>query len=395
MKRPWPARRRCTGPSWRNCWLRFVVIDDGEKLFSFLFKGDTVNLGGLKNHPEAIKLYENIKNELKSKEKIKSVLTNNKTFNTFVPFVIRGEYKGAVYFKNTPDFSFLTAGIFSNYDETSLIYLSLISLGLLSMYFISSYTVRERDEAQKLLFEEHENNLKKQITIEKELAFTKRIYHTHHKAEKIMGFIKGDLKILSAENINIIKLRVTKYANFISRIIYDMKWYEPQVQTIRNPIFRTNLNEVINFIVEYIFLRTYKKSSLYEIKLDLDDNLPVASVNEFVVWEILEPLIQNSIDHAGKPNILINIKTHYDKEKRKSTIVLSDNGIGIANELLEKNEKGIKKLFEENVSTKSVTMQNSGYGCYIAYEFCQRCGWDLDAENLPQEGCGFTITIPG
>ena len=36
--------------------------------------------------------------------------------------------------------------------------------------------------------------LTKQITYEKELIFTKRIYHTHHKAEKIMGFIKEDLR---------------------------------------------------------------------------------------------------------------------------------------------------------------------------------------------------------
>lgn len=47
------------------------------------------------------------------------------------------------------------------------------------MYFISSYTMKERDETQKLFFEEHERNLKKQIAYEKEMAFTKRIYYTH------------------------------------------------------------------------------------------------------------------------------------------------------------------------------------------------------------------------
>ena len=106
---------------------------------------------------------------------------------------MRGEYIGAVYMKNTPDFSFISNQVISNYDETSVIYLSLILLGLLAMYFISSYTVKERDDTQKMLFDEHETNLKKQINYEKELIFTKRIYHTHHKAEKIMGFIKEDL----------------------------------------------------------------------------------------------------------------------------------------------------------------------------------------------------------
>ena len=36
--------------------------------------------------------------------------------------------------------------------------------------------------------------MKKQIRLEKESLFTRRIYHTHHKAEKIMGFIKEDVR---------------------------------------------------------------------------------------------------------------------------------------------------------------------------------------------------------
>ena len=261
------------------------------------------------------------------------------------------------------------------------------------MYFISSYTVKERDDTQKMLFEEHEANLKKQINYDKELIFTKRIYHTHHKAEKIMGFIKEDLRTLSAENINEIKYRVSKYSNFISRVIYDMKWFDPPLQTIRNQMFQTNLNEVIKFIVENIFLRITSKSDAYEIKLETDLKLPLVPINEFVVWEIIEPLIQNSIDHGGENNIIIRCQTKYDEPKKKSYIFIEDNGIGIKKELLRTNENGIKNLFLENVSTKETGLQNSGYGCYIAYEISKRCGWDIDAENISEGGCRYTITI--
>ncbi|MHB1687265.1 MAG: ATP-binding protein [Ignavibacteriaceae bacterium] len=370
-----------------------LAIDDGKNLYSFLFNNSYITPDTINSHAEAIKLYNGFQNELRASEQIKSIVTEGKTFNTFVPFILKGEYVGAVYIKNTPDFSFLTSQIISNYDETSLIYLSFISLGLLAMYFVSSYTLRERDEAQKLLFNEHEENLKKQITYEKELVFTKRIYHTHHKAEKVMGFIKGDLRLLSPENINEIKFRVTKYANFISRIIYDMKWYEPPVQTIRNPIFKTDLNEVINFIVNHIFLRTSRKTSIYNVKLQLDENIPKIGVNEFVIWEIIEPLIQNSIDHAGIPDILINVKTGYDPDTKISTVKISDNGKGVDADLLKLNEEGIKRIFEENVSTKQTGIQNTGYGCYIAYEITKRCGWQIDVRNLPECGCEFIITI--
>lgn len=369
------------------------AIDDGKKLYRYLVSHEKIQSDEDKSKSTIIEMYKKIEYELSSKEQIKSIISGTKTFNIFVPFVLRGEYIGAVYMKNTPDFSFITNEIISNYDETSIIYLSLILLGLIAMYFISSYTVKERDETQKLLFEEHEVNLKKQINYEKELIFTKRIYHTHHKAEKIMGFIKEDLRMLSPENINEIKYRVSKYSNFISRVIYDMKWYDPPIQTIRNQMFRTNLNEVIKFIVDNIFLRISSKASAFEIKLETDPNLPLVPVNEFVVWEIIEPLIQNSIDHGGESNLIIKCKTHYDENLKKSYIFIEDNGKGVTPELLKVGENEVKKIFIENTTTKNTGLQNSGYGCYIAYEITKRCGWDIDVVNLESGGCRFTITI--
>ena len=369
------------------------AIDDGRALYKFLLHHNKIDEPVDAKKKKIVEMYKKIEAELSSTEQIKSIITDKKKFNIFVPFVLRGEYIGAIYMQNTPDFSFISNTVISNYDETSVIYLSLILFGLLAMYFISSYTVKERDDTQKMLFDEHETNLKKQINYDKELVFTKRIYHTHHKAEKIMGFIKEDLRTLSAENINDIKYRVSKYSNFISRVIYDMKWFDPPLQTIRNQMFHTNLNEVIKFIVENIFLRITSKSNAYEIKMETDPKMPLVPINEFVVWEIIEPLIQNSIDHGGENNIIIKCKTKFDEQNNKSYIIIEDNGAGIKKDLLITNENGIKNLFLENVSTKETGLQNSGYGCYIAYEISKRCGWDIDAENIKEGGCRFTITI--
>lgn len=369
------------------------AIDDGRTLYEFLFNSSYLPPYVKHLHDNAIKMYKSKKTSLTNKEQIYSELTDKQTFHTLVPFVLRGEVIGAVYLKNTPDFTFITNQIISSYDETSVIYLSLILLGLLAMYFISSYTVKERDEAQKQLFEEHEKNLKKQINYEKELLFTKRIYHTHHKAEKVMGFIKDDLRSVVPENFDEVKSRVIKYSNFVARVIYDMKWYDPPIQTIRNQIFRTNLNEVTRFIVEHIFLRISARSNAFKIKLDLSDDLPIVNINEFVVWEILEPLIQNSIEHGDSENLEVRIQTNYDKDNNRITIKINDNGRGIIPALLECDNSGVKKLFLENVTSKETNTQNSGYGCYIAFQICKRCGWEIDAVNLPDRGCCFTITI--
>lgn len=372
---------------------KIYAIDDGKVLYSFIFSRRIEQPDASSRHKEAISRYRKFRKELETNEQIINELSNKQTYHIFVPFVPNGEFIGALYMRNTADVSFIQREIVSNYEETSIIYSALFLLGLLAMYYISTYTVKERDETQNLLFEEHEKSIKQKIDHDKEALFTKRIYHTHHKAEKVMGFIKDDLRKLSSENISEIKYRVTRYSNFISRVIYDMKWYDPPIQTIRNLAFKTNVNEVVRFIIENLFNRTARKSGSFELKMELDEKVPVVHINEFVIWEIIEPLIQNCIDHGGDRNLTIIVRTKYYPETKQSKLIIEDNGTGIAAELLETNDAGVKKLFLENVTTKTGT-QSSGYGCYIAYEISkQRCGWNIDAENLPESGCRFTVHI--
>jgi sensor histidine kinase regulating citrate/malate metabolism len=74
---------------------------------------------------------------------------------------------------------------------------------------------------------------------------------------------------------------------------------------------------------------------------------------------------------------------------------VSDNGVGLPPGLLEADERGVKRVFLENISTKPKGNQHSGYGCYVAREIAtQRCGWSLDAVNNDTRGCRFTFTIP-
>ena len=367
-------------------------IYEGAELFAFLNDERTQFSKNYVNN-SVIHLYDNLREKLSSEEQIISISDSTNNFHVFVPFVIDGEQIGALYMKNETNFASLSDQLIARQDETTIIYISLILLGFISMYFISSYSVKERDEAQKRLLAEHEENLKKQFNYEKELVFTKRIYHTHHKAEKIMGFIKEDLKDLNIENIDIINYRVTKYSNFISRVIYDMKWFDPPVQTVRGLMYNTNLNEVLKFIVENIFLRVSRASDLIKFDFKLDNLLPEVHVNEFVIWELFEPLIQNAIEHGGSGSITISIQTFYNKDNNTSTIIISDDGKGIDKKLLEKNADGVENIFIENMSTKTNALKDSGYGCFIAYQIAKRCGWSLSVKNNLESGASFTISI--
>jgi hypothetical protein len=371
----------------------FIPIDDGEELYNMLYENSGFNTKS-NSYRYADSLFQEIEVDLIETERIKIITQDEKIFHVFVPFVPDGEFIGALYMKVKPNFSILSKEFVTTYNDFSRAYIIVIFTGLVLIYIVFSYTLTQRDKAQKLAYVEHEKFLKEKIEREKENTFTRRIYHAYHKAEKIIGFINSDLEILGEKNVEEIKSRVHKYTNFIGRVIYDMKYYDPPLHSIINPIFKTQLNEVCRFIVENMFMRIYKKSSMFTINELYDDSVPIINVNEFVIWEIIEPLIQNSIAHNADKHVNIIVATKYDIEEKKIYLTIQDDGAGIKEELLERNEDGIKKLYLENVSTKNALDQKYGLGCYIAYILSTKyLGWTLDTENVSDGGCISKLTI--
>lgn len=373
----------------------FIPVDNGKALYSLinenqLIKSDFDN----KNYEHAEKLFSTIRDELIHMEKVRIIVEDDKVFNVFIPFTPNGEFLGVLYMKIVPDLSLISHDFIGSYNNVSYVYVLLVTAGLLLIYVVFSLTLRAKESAQQLAGQEHEKFIKEKIEREKENTFTRRIYHAYHKAEKIVGFINMDLGLIKDKNSEEVRNRVQKYSNFIGRVIYDMKYYEPPIHSIINPIFRTDINEVCRFIIDNLFLRVWKSSGMFEFIQDYGSDIPIIHVNEYVIWEVIEPIIQNSIAHNSDMKIFISLKTTYIKEENKIILKISDNGKGIAPELLEKDESGIQKLFLENVSTRQTSERQFGYGCYIAYSLAVKyCGWKMSAANPDTGGCEYIIEI--
>ncbi len=374
---------------------RVAILDDGKDLFDRFYGSGSVPSDEISGHSEALRWYRELEPRLRGGEQTTTVVDELGAFHVFVPFVPQGEFAGAVYMKSAPDLTFLTSALSISNDEIALVYAALIIVGFLGMYYISTRSLRERNTAQHALFDEQKRHLADEIHHQQEMVFTKRIYHAHHKAEKIGGFIKEDLRAMTPANMEDVRLRIGKYASFVARVIYDMKWYAPPLQTVRGPMFRTDINDVLRFIVDHIFRRVADGRASFRFELDLDPHLPHVAVNEYVVWEIVEPILQNALDHAGVPGVVVQVRTMHDAGSRRSTIIIEDNGRGIRNELLQTVERGIQRLFLEHVSDATPgAKEHSGYGCFIAHEIAtQRLGWTLTAENVPGSGARFTFSF--
>jgi sensor histidine kinase regulating citrate/malate metabolism len=171
-----------------------------------------------------------------------------------------------------------------------------------------------------------------------------------------------------------------------------MKTANPPVKVIRNPMFNTDVNKLIQFVVDNIFRRVYREGDQYIFDIRLDHTCPKIHINEYVAWEIFEPLINNAIEHNKKQKTTITITTEYVAKNKHIILEISDDGLGIEPDFLEKGNNGIQKIFSEKVTIKELS-ENAGYGCYIAYENCRRCGWNIYAGNKEQ-GAKFNIEIP-
>lgn len=370
---------------------RVVDIDDGRSLYYYV-NHIPVGTAGRPFRSQAKELFINSSESLFKNEAVLNKKESSQVFHVLVPFSIKGEVVGSVYMKIIPDFTDIMKVITSSSDQTGALFSALILFSILLMFLMTTFLVRERDQMQHELYLQREKQLTQKIEEQKEALFTKRIYHAQHKAEKIMGFIKDDVLNLTAQNFEAVKHRIVKYANFVGRVVYDMKNFNPPINVIRNVNFNTNLNAVIEFLIKNVLKRVYKKNEEYHFELDLDANMPALYINEYVIWEIIEPLIQNCIDHNKNQDIVISIKTKYFPEEKISHVIIEDNGAGFDEEILKPDENGLKKLFLEKVTTKT-KIQNSGYGCYIAYENCKRCGMKIDAYNS-EKGALFFIEIP-
>ncbi|GBD92388.1 sensory histidine kinase AtoS [bacterium BMS3Abin04] len=368
------------------------MLDSGKDILNYVVKGKLPKNKPVKKRNKVKKYFLNAVNNIFNNEEIKTFVENGKTFHVFVPFSIKGEVIGAVYQKITPDVEKMKSIISSSFSYTGAWISAIILFSLLLVFILTNYVINERDIAKSQLYSQKEKQLTQLIETRKEASFARRIYHAHHKVEKVIGFAKEDLLKLPKDVYPEINIRLNKYMNFIGRAIYGMKTTNPPVQVIRNSMFNTDINKLLRFIVNNIFRRVYKEGDQYVFDLQADENCPLIHVNEYIAWEIFEPIINNAIDHNKIEKTNIIICTKFESSKKQIIVEIMDDGNGIKPEFLEYNKEGIQKIFKENISTKD-NSENSGYGCYIAFENCRRCGWSITAGNN-ERGAKFTILIP-
>ena len=207
---------------------------------------------------------------------------------------------------------------------------------------------------------------------------------------------KRNLKLPEETNqsLNII----SNLSNYIVFLISDIIHYinNKDVNSLRINFSKIDYKELTEFcfqILESLLFCNIKKKEKIKTVLIFDEKVQLVKTesDEIRIKQILLNLISNSVKFSNEGKIILKCKLKKINGKFFVKISVSDTGIGIKNEDLE-------KLFNEFVQLESGNAENnklgSGLGLSICKNIAKRLGILLDVKSEYKIGTKIFMLIP-
>jgi two-component system NtrC family sensor kinase len=142
------------------------------------------------------------------------------------------------------------------------------------------------------------------------------------------------------------------------------------------------INELLEDVISLSAQRA--RYANVEIKTHFQDNLPLVSLSQSEMQQVILNLINNALDAMDKRGGTLNITSHLEKDH--IVIAVEDNGPGISKE-------NLARIFDPFFTTKPVG-KGTGLGLSICYGIIQHMGGKIEVRSAPEAGTKFTISLP-
>lgn len=162
-----------------------------------------------------------------------------------------------------------------------------------------------------------------------------------------------------------------------------------QTETLDNDTSQTSdldINAVIKGLVK-LYEPTFYKINKIKSQLELDDTLPLIKSDLNKIKQILSNLVKNAVESLPSKGV-ITIKTKaliLINNKKYIQIIISDNGIGIPDSVVE-------NLFSPVKTTKGA--KHSGLGLTIVYRLISELQGSISYSISDSGGAEFVILLP-
>jgi two-component system NtrC family sensor kinase len=140
-------------------------------------------------------------------------------------------------------------------------------------------------------------------------------------------------------------------------------------------------------VVERCLLLVGHQCDLQQVDVEshLDPKMPSIYCDAGQIQQVLLALLMNAVEampHGGR----LRVETAYHAEHREARIMVSDDGMGIPEDVLP-------HIFEPFFTTKAEG-KGVGLGLAIALGIVQQHGGNIEVSSPQQKGTAFTVTLP-
>jgi two-component system NtrC family sensor kinase len=146
---------------------------------------------------------------------------------------------------------------------------------------------------------------------------------------------------------------------------------------------KVDVNKLLDGTLD--FLRNEAHYRNIEIQTDYFEGLPETVSDSAQLQQVFLNIFNNAIDAIGKDGV-ISLSTSYNPRDKDMVVIISDNGPGIPNDVLN-------RIFDPFFTTKEVGT-GTGLGLSISYSIMEKLGGRILVASEVGKGTTFTLYIP-
>jgi two-component system NtrC family sensor kinase len=174
--------------------------------------------------------------------------------------------------------------------------------------------------------------------------------------------------------------KIEQHVDRAKKVTHRLLGFARRMEPIQEEV---DVNKLLNDTIE--FLRNEAHYRSIDIQTDFHRDLPSTISDSSQLQQVFLNILNNAIDAIGKDG-MISVRTSYGSREKEISISISDNGQGIANEVLD-------RIFDPFFTTKEVG-SGTGLGLSISYTIMEKLGGRIMVASEVGKGSTFTIYIP-
>jgi two-component system NtrC family sensor kinase len=235
-----------------------------------------------------------------------------------------------------------------------------------------------------------------------------RAYHRLVQSEKMASL--GKLAAVVAHEINNPLAGILTYSKLISRLVDKGLENEERRKEAKTDLLEiegesqrcgTIVKNLLTFarqaplnpqkndlggVVERCLLLVGHQCDLQQVDVEshLDPGMPSIYCDAGQIQQVLLALLMNAVEAMPQGGRL-KVETAYHPGRREAQITVSDDGMGIPEEVLP-------HIFEPFFTTKAEG-KSVGLGLAVAFGIVQQHGGNIEVSSTPQKGTTFTVTL--